>query len=141
MRESSVRIRSRLRWNKRFGTREGKDHTTYFDENLNLGGVDLKIFHTPGHSPESISIYWSDEKLLICGDLIFLGGVGRTDIGGGDVRSLKDSIERISKLDLEYILPGHGEIVWEDVNVDKNFDLVRSLYFSWLKWMTLRVFL
>ncbi|MDY6964918.1 MAG: MBL fold metallo-hydrolase [Halobacteriota archaeon] len=104
----------------------------YFDENLNLGGVALKIFHTPGHSHESISIHWPEEKLLICGDLIFFGGVGRTDFRGGDTGLLKDSIERMSKLGLEYILPGHGEMVWGDVNVSKNFKLIKEMYLSWM---------
>ena len=102
----------------------------YIDEEFSLNSVNLKILHTPGHARESISIYWPDESLLISGDLIFMCGVGRTDFTGGDFGVLKDSIERMSKMDLEYILPGHGEIVFGKVNVDKNFDYIKKIYLS-----------
>ena len=104
----------------------------YFGDDLDLGEVNLKIFHTPGHSPESISLYWPEEKILICGDLIFLNGIGRTDFRGGDPALIKDSIERMSKLDIDYILSGHGEAVWGEVNVKKNFDMINHMYLSWM---------
>ena len=102
----------------------------YIDEEFKLNGTTLKILHTPGHARESISIYWPDEKLLICGDLIFAYGVGRTDFSGGDFDVLKDSIERMSKIDLEYILPGHGEVLYGKVNVKKNFEYIKKAYLS-----------
>jgi len=90
----------------------------------------FEIYHTPGHSPGSISIYWPEKKALIVGDVIFQAGVGRTDFPGGDGNLLKQSIERLSKLDVEYLLPGHGEIVQGKDNIKKNFDYVADVYYN-----------
>ena len=90
----------------------------------------FEIYHTPGHSPGSISIYWPEKKSLIVGDVIFQAGVGRTDFPGGDGSLLKQSIERLSKLDVEYLLPGHGEIVQGKDNIKKNFDYVADVYYN-----------
>jgi hydroxyacylglutathione hydrolase len=106
---------------------------------LNLGKdkkLDLKVLHTPGHSPGSISLYWPDNKVLITGDLLFYGGVGRTDLPGGDGLLLKQSIERLSELDIEYLLPGHstefGNIIKGEDKVKQNFTFVRLNYFPML---------
>lgn len=90
----------------------------------------LEIYHTPGHSPGSISIYWPEKKVLIAGDVIFQAGVGRTDFPGGDGRLLKQSIERLSKLDVEYLLPGHGDIVQGSNRVKRNFEYVADVYYN-----------
>lgn len=102
---------------------------------LNLGAddkrVSLQVFITPGHSPGSISIYWPDKKVLITGDLVFFGGVGRTDFPGGSITTLKQSIERMSALDVDYLLPGHsteyGSIVEGKDRVERNFSAVKLL--------------
>ncbi|RKX98351.1 MAG: MBL fold metallo-hydrolase, partial [Spirochaetes bacterium] len=78
---------------------------------LILGNKLFKVFHTPGHSPCSISLYVPEDKVLFAGDLIFLQGVGRTDLPYGSGEKLKESIERMAELDLEVILPGHGNII------------------------------
>ncbi|VUT24217.1 MAG: hydroxyacylglutathione hydrolase [Candidatus Methanolliviera sp. GoM_oil] len=101
----------------------------YFGDELKIDGIDLNITLTPGHSPESISIYLPEEKALICGDLIFDRGVGRVDLPGGDFKELKRSIEKVSKLEIEYLLPGHGEVIWGKENIDKNFSFIRMSYF------------
>ena len=90
----------------------------------------FEIHHTPGHSPGSISIYWPEKKALIVGDVIFQAGVGRTDFPGGDGNLLKQSIEKLSKLDVEYLLPGHGDIVQGKDNIKRNFDYVAEVYFN-----------
>ncbi|MBT9159775.1 MAG: Hydroxyacylglutathione hydrolase GloC [Dehalococcoidia bacterium] len=104
---------------------------------LNLGQGDkkltLQIIHTPGHSPGSISIYAPENKALITGDLIFNGSVGRTDFPRGDSRMLKQSIEKLSELDVEYLLPGHstgyGDIIRGKDKVAQNFAFIRMNYF------------
>lgn len=90
----------------------------------------FEIYHTPGHSPGSISIYWPEKKALIAGDVIFQAGVGRTDFPGGNGNLLKQSIERLSKLDVEYLLPGHGEIVKGSTRVKRNFEYVADVYYN-----------
>jgi len=100
--------------------------------NLNLGAsnkIELQILHTPGHSPGSICLYWPDNKLLITGDVVFYGSIGRTDFPGGSITELKKSIDKLSKLDVEYLVPGHstelGSIIKGKKNVEHNFQAVK----------------
>jgi glyoxylase-like metal-dependent hydrolase (beta-lactamase superfamily II) len=67
----------------------------------------LEIIHTPGHSPGHISVFWPAKKALAVGDVIFYHNTGRVDLPGGDPQLLKDSIDRLSRLDVEYLLCGH----------------------------------
>ena len=68
-------------------------------------------WHTPGHSPGSICLYCPKEKVLFSGDTVFAEGVGRTDVPGGDPQALSHSLDRLAKLKVDKILPGHGEPV------------------------------
>jgi glyoxylase-like metal-dependent hydrolase (beta-lactamase superfamily II) len=90
---------------------------------LNLGSTRLRILHTPGHSPGSISFYDEKRKMLICGDLIFRRSIGRTDLPGGNARQLNQSVRKLSQLDIEWLLPGHGALVRGD-EVCENFTYV-----------------
>lgn len=75
---------------------------------LKVGKVELKVLHTPGHTPDSICLVVDGEKLLT-GDTLFIGECGRTDLPGGNARHLYESLfGKIAKLpgDLE-IYPGH----------------------------------
>jgi glyoxylase-like metal-dependent hydrolase (beta-lactamase superfamily II) len=94
-----------------------------------VGDTELQIYHTPGHSPGSVSIYWPEKKTLVCGDLVFENSFGRVDFPGGNGELLKKSIEKISQLDIEILLPGHMEIITGKENVQKNFQLIKQ-YFS-----------
>jgi glyoxylase-like metal-dependent hydrolase (beta-lactamase superfamily II) len=99
---------------------------------LKLGNIDLQVYHTPGHSPGSLCFYWPKKKVLISGDVVFSGGVGRTDFPGGDANQLKHSINRLSQLDIDVFLPGHGEIIMGKQSVLRNFDFIRENYFPML---------
>jgi hydroxyacylglutathione hydrolase len=99
---------------------------------IQLGGEEFEVILTPGHSPGSLCLYWPREKALFSGDLIFSRNVGRTDFPGGDGRLLKESIERISELDIEYLLPGHMEMVAGGDEVKNNFDIVKKAVFPYL---------
>lgn len=90
----------------------------------------MGIYHTPGHSPGSLSIYLPDSKSLIVGDVIFQAGVGRTDFPGGDGKLLKKSIDRLSRLNAEFLLPGHGDLLQGSNRVKRNFDYVADVYYS-----------
>lgn len=99
---------------------------------LSINGLDLKIFHTPGHSPGSICILWPETGALITGDLIFKEGLGRTDLPGGNGHQIKESIMRMADLDIEWILPGHGDILSGKKEVRNNFALLEQFYFSYV---------
>ena len=99
---------------------------------LKLGSKTFQVIHTPGHSPGSISLYWPEKKALFTGDVVFPMGVGRTDFPGGDGGLLRDSIERLSRLDAEYLLSGHGEVIKGRQNILRNFAYIRSNYYDYL---------
>ncbi len=97
---------------------------------LRCGSRTFQILHTPGHSPGSISIYWPEKKALFTGDVVFPMGVGRTDFPGGDGMLLRDSIEKLAKLDAEWLLAGHGEVIKGKKNIERNFAYIRTNYFD-----------
>jgi len=78
---------------------------------ITLGDSVGKFIFTPGHSPGEFCIYFENEKLCITGDVLFNEGIGRTDLWGGDYKTLIDSIKsKLFKLpDNVKIYPGHGE--------------------------------
>ena len=78
---------------------------------VSSGGVDWKVIHTPGHTPVGLC-YWSQEdNLLMSGDTLFAGSIGRTDLMGGDYDALMASIkDKLLNLPGETdVLPGHGQ--------------------------------
>jgi glyoxylase-like metal-dependent hydrolase (beta-lactamase superfamily II) len=76
---------------------------------LKLGSMDVVVIHTPGHAPGHVSYHFPDENLLIGGDLIIGGSVGRTDLPDSDHAALEASIRRIMELSPKTrLLGGHG---------------------------------
>lgn len=99
---------------------------------LDLDDLELQVYHTPGHSPGSVCLYWPLHKALFTGDLVFKDGLGRTDLPGGDGAKIKESIQRMSQLDVELLLSGHGEIVSGARDVKSNFDQIETFWFRYV---------
>ncbi len=99
---------------------------------ISLNDIDLIVLHTPGHSPGSVSLYWPDQKLLFTGDLVFKEGLGRTDLPGGDSALLKESVKRLAELEVEWLLPGHGDIIDEAMDIKKNFNHLKQVWFNYI---------
>ena len=80
------------------------------DQEILLGGVTLKVLHTPGHSSDSICLYDSEVGVLFSGDTLFYRSIGRTDLTGGDSAAIERSIrQRLFTLpDETRTYPGHG---------------------------------
>ncbi|WP_025665443.1 MBL fold metallo-hydrolase [Aquimarina megaterium] len=77
------------------------------EKSLSLGNKEIKIHHTPGHSPGSICLEFGNN--LIVGDLFFWNKFGRTDLPGGDEKNLNSSLQFIANEFLGYTFyPGHG---------------------------------
>lgn len=76
-------------------------------DTVTIGKLSFSVLHTPGHSPGGICLYGNG--ILITGDTLFEGSVGRTDFYGGDMEKLKASFKRLMSLPNETrVLPGHG---------------------------------
>ena len=82
---------------------EGKDTTE-------ACGVSWKLFHVPGHSPDSVCYLWEEQKLLFGGDVLFRDSIGRTDFPGGSMRKLVEGIQTklLTLPDDTLVYPGHG---------------------------------
>ena len=80
------------------------------EEQFLIGNVHGEVIHTPGHSPGSLSFYFESAKVVFSGDTLFRGGVGRTDLWGGDARAIEHSIrERLYSFKEDtLVIPGHG---------------------------------
>jgi hydroxyacylglutathione hydrolase len=99
---------------------------------LTIGSELFQVFKTPGHTPASICLYWPARKALFTGDVVFSQGIGRTDLPGGSGAMLKESIEQLSTLDVDYLLTGHGEPVIGKDAVRANFKVIREQWFPYL---------
>ena len=77
---------------------------------VGLATLPAQVLHTPGHTPGSICLLLPDHDLLLAGDTLFAGSIGRTDLPGGDGRQILRSLrERLLVLpDATRVLPGHG---------------------------------
>lgn len=76
---------------------------------LTIGSIPVEVIHTPGHSPGHVSYHFPDQHVLVGGDLIIMGAVGRTDLPDASPSQLNESIRRIMTLDGQtQLLPGHG---------------------------------
>ncbi len=77
---------------------------------LHLGRVRIEVRHAPGHTPGHVMFWCPEEKVLFCGDVIFRGSIGRTDLPGGEYETLIESIRQqvFSLPDDTRLLNGHG---------------------------------
>ncbi|MEP7365089.1 MAG: MBL fold metallo-hydrolase [Acidobacteriota bacterium] len=85
-------------------------HTRDGDK-LTCGTTEMTFLHTPGHTQGSLCVLVPSEQLLIAGDTLFRGSVGRTDLPGGDDRMLLRSIKNklLTLPDETRVIPGHGD--------------------------------
>lgn len=80
------------------------------DEKICIGNVQGEVVHTPGHTPGSLSFNFDSENVVFSGDTLFRGGIGRTDLWGGDARAIEHSIrDRLYSIKEDtLVIPGHG---------------------------------
>ena len=78
-------------------------------ENEDTKIFNYEIIKTPGHTSDSLSFYFKEDKILFSGDYIFYGTIGRMDLPTGSEEDMKDSLELISKYPKDIVIyPGHG---------------------------------
>jgi len=81
------------------------------NEQLKIGALDVQVIHTPGHAPGHVGYYFPQENVLVGGDLIIGGSVGRTDLPDSNHAQLETTIRRVMRLpDSTKLLGGHGPV-------------------------------
>ena len=86
------------------------DHLIEGESALTVGGLTMDLLHIPGHSPDSVCFRLQGEPVVIGGDVLFAGSIGRTDFPNGNHGQLISGIkEKLWPLpDEVHVLPGHG---------------------------------
>jgi hydroxyacylglutathione hydrolase len=122
-------------WAGRFGWNRSNGFEPDFflqEGEVTIGDQNFQVMITPGHSPGSLCLYWPEHKALFTGDLIFNQGIGRTDLPGGNGGLLKESIQRMSGLEIDILLRGHGEVIKGRKAVEANFKMIEETWFNYL---------
>ncbi len=97
---------------------------------LEVGSHRLQVIHTSGHTSGSMCLYDSTNKILFSGDTVFPGGsFGRTDLGGNDDELLK-SLELLTHLEVDFLLPGHMKPVTRNAKLQ-----IQASYQNALAWI------
>jgi glyoxylase-like metal-dependent hydrolase (beta-lactamase superfamily II) len=89
---------------------------------IDLGDKHVRLFGTPGHSPDSISAYVEEDRVLFAGDTVFSGIL--PSISNGDSRELQAALRMLSNMRVEVLVPGHGAVLQGVENVQE-----------WLQWL------
>jgi len=95
---------------------------------IKFGRFDFYVIDTPGHSPGSVCLYDMNYQILITGDTLFKGSIGRTDLPGGNEEELARSLQKLLLLpDETEIIPGHGDISVLRDEKTNNFNMIELI--------------
>ena len=98
------------------------DHTC---DNISIENFDFEVIHNPGHTRDSVTFYFKDEKTMFAGDFIFKETIGRTDLETGSMGDMQASLNMIKTYNDDIILyPGHGE------ETTLGYEKVNNIYFN-----------
>ena len=97
-------------------------------DTVRAGSLTANVIHTPGHTEGSVCLYFPAESKLIAGDTLFAGSIGRTDLPGGSMEKIINSLhERVLALpDDTLVVPGHGPLTTIGEERESNPFLVKS---------------
>lgn len=89
---------------------------------IGLANLPGEVLHTPGHTQGSICLHFPSQELLIAGDTLFAGSIGRTDLPGGDLKMLLKSIKGslLELPDATRVIPGHGSATTIGLERERN---------------------
>jgi hydroxyacylglutathione hydrolase len=83
--------------------------------------AEMQVIKTPGHTPGGVCYYFPSERLVLTGDTLFAGSVGRTDFPGGDMATLRHSLPKLAALPPKtHVVPGHGPETTIAAEIDGN---------------------
>src|SRR5215469_1512837 len=88
------------------------DESVSDGQSLTIGNISANVIQTPGHTEGSICLFFPVEKKLIAGDTLFAGSIGRTDLPGGSIKKIMQSLHDtvLALPDDTVVVPGHGEL-------------------------------
>ena len=95
---------------------------------IKVDELTFKTWHTPGHTPGSVVLLCGEH--LFCGDTLFAGSIGRTDLEGGSSAQMADSLRKLAQLPIPretQVLPGHGEFSIFGAELDNNYYIRSAL--------------
>jgi len=104
------------------------DHSLGHADTVKAGSLTANVIHTPGHTEGSVCLYFPAESKLIAGDTLFAGSIGRTDLPGGSMEKIINSLhEKVLALpDDTLVVPGHGPLTTIGEERESNPFLVKS---------------
>ncbi len=86
------------------------DHFLKEEETIHVGAVQIKVLHTPGHTPGSVCFYLPEQEILFSGDTVFKGGMGSLRFATARPQLMRASLRKIASLPPKTtLIPGHGE--------------------------------
>lgn len=95
---------------------------------IDLGGICVQIIMTPGHTTSNLSVYQKDEKVIFCGDCVLPEFIPNLEEGNIPEWQLwLESLDRIKLLDIEIIVPGHGNIIFGKTNIMKEIERIKII--------------
>ncbi len=106
--------------------------TLEYGSRVDVGDGDLLVMHTPGHTEGAICLFHEKTRSLFTGDVVFTGGsVGRWDLSTGDYDQLVRSLEKLSRMEVEDLYPGHGPYSEGDAteHIKMGLDALKSLLY------------
>ena len=98
-------------------------------ETITVDELTFKVWHTPGHTKGGVVLLCGDD-LLFVGDTIFQGSIGRTDLAGGDMAEMDESLRKIARLPISpkvQLLPGHGDFSTLGEELTNNYYIKHAL--------------
>lgn len=91
------------------------------EKEYQIGDFSFQVIYTPGHSKDSISFYFKEEKLMFVGDFVFKESIGRCDLPGGSEEEMRESLSKIKGYPVDVTLyPGHGDATTLDYEFSHN---------------------
>ena len=85
------------------------DYNNLEEKEYNIGPFKFEVIFNPGHSIDSVSYYFKENRIMFVGDFVFLGSIGRCDLEGGSFDEMKKSVDKLTRFSEDITLyPGHG---------------------------------
>lgn len=100
------------------------DYSNLKEGKNKIGPFEFEVIYTPGHTSDSVTIYFEEDKIMFTGDFLFKETVGRMDLPTGSLKDMKNSLIKISKYPDAKVYPGHGDFT------TLGYEKENNIYFS-----------